>query len=62
MDASQLIKHIEHAADVSSSAPKEEERIRLLAACEKLKGKLESPVEATTRFIFGVFKLIHPEP
>ena len=54
MDASELVKHIQNAADQSPSALKEDERARLLAACEKLKGRLESPLEATVRFIFGV--------
>lgn len=54
MDASELVKHIHHAADQSISVLKEDERACLLAACEKLKGALESPIEATVRFIFGV--------
>ena len=55
MDASELVKHIQHAADQSTtSVLKEDERVCLLAACEKLKGTLESPLEATIRFIFGV--------
>ena len=33
---------------------KEEERLELLAACEKLKGSLESPFEFAIRIIFGV--------
>ena len=33
---------------------KEEERLELLAACEKLKSSLESPFEFATRIIFGV--------
>ena len=28
--------------------------MQLLAACETLKGTLESPLESTVRFIFGV--------
>ena len=33
---------------------KEEERLELLAACEKLKSSLESPLEFAIRIIFGV--------
>ena len=54
MNASELVKSIDHAAGQSPSALKEEERLGLLAACEKLKGVLESPLEATVRFICGV--------
>lgn len=55
MEASELVKHIQHAADQSSSDLKEDERVHLLAACEKLKGTLENLLETTLRFIFGVF-------
>ena len=54
MDASELVKHIQRAADQSPSALKEDERMQLLAACEKLKGTLESSLETIVHFIFGV--------
>lgn len=54
MNASELVASIDYAAGQSSSALKEEERLGLLAACEKLKATLESPAEALVRFVFGV--------
>lgn len=62
MNAGELAKSIDNAAGQSSSALKEEERMGLLAACEKLKGTLENPVEATVRFLFGVFHLNFSKP
>lgn len=55
MDASQLTKTLNDAASQSVSTLGEDERAALLAACENLKRTLESPVEATVRFMFGVF-------
>ena len=60
MDASELVKHIQHAADQSPSALKEDERMQLLAACEKLKGTLEglhTSFYRTSNSAFGHGKL-----
>lgn len=50
----ELIQTLNARSDAPPSDVKGEERAVLLAACEKLKGILESPLEATVRVIFGV--------
>lgn len=54
MSVSELIQTLKARADVPPSDVKEEKRAALLAACEKLKGSLETPLEATVRVVFGV--------
>ena len=54
MSVSELIKTLNATADAPPSNVKEEDRAALLAACEKLKGAFESPLEATVRVIFAV--------
>ena len=54
MDVQDLIRHVTAAAQASPGQVKEEERVELLAACNKLKGALETPLDLTTRVIFGV--------
>ena len=54
MDVSQLTKNLNDAASQSSSNLGEDERVALLTACDDLKRTLETPLEATVRFMFGV--------
>ena len=54
MNYSELTKTLNDAAGQSVSTLAEDERAALLAACEDLKRTLESPLEATVRFMFGV--------
>ena len=55
MNHSELIKTLNDAAAQSVSTLGEDERATLLRACENLKATLESPLEATVRFMFGVY-------
>ena len=54
MNSSDLKLDITAAADGSYGSLEETERVGLLAACEKLKKTLESPLEVTSRVVFGV--------
>lgn len=54
MSVSELIQTLNARADAPPSDVKEEERAALLAACEKRKGTLKSPLETTVRVVFGV--------
>ena len=54
MDVEELIKNFTAAASAPPGQVKEAERVELLAACNKLKGALETPLDLTTRVIFGV--------
>ena len=54
MDVRELIKNVEAGASTPPGQVKEEERVELLAACNRLKGALETPLDLTTRVIFGV--------
>ena len=54
MAAQSLTKDI-IAATAGSLGPLDEtQRTELLAACDKLKGTLEDPLEMTSRILFGV--------
>lgn len=53
MSASELVDSTNAAAG-SALELKEEERLTLLVACERLKLKLENPGEATFRVLFAV--------
>lgn len=53
MSASELLKSI-HAVIDSPAAIPEDQRKELLAAAEKLRGKLENPMEAGIRFFTAV--------
>lgn len=54
MSVSELIQTITAAADARSRDINNEERMQLLAACQKLERALETPYEAHVRIIFGV--------
>ena len=54
MDVKELIKNVTTASSAPAGQIKEEMRIELLAACNKLKGALETPLDLTIRVIFGV--------
>ncbi|MCJ1311746.1 hypothetical protein MMC25_005419 [Agyrium rufum] len=53
MAATELINSINAAADGAPLELEESERAELLAACDRLKGKLGNPFEATLRFVFA---------
>jgi hypothetical protein len=53
MSVPDLIKSI-HAAAGAPSVFNEEERTNLLAACERLRGRLESPRDEARRILFAV--------
>lgn len=54
MSVSELIKTLNATADALPPDVKEEDRAALLAACDKLKRSLETPLETTVRVIFAV--------
>ena len=54
MSVSDVIQTLNATADAPPSNVTEEERAGLLAACDMLRASLESPVEATVRFVFAV--------
>ena len=54
MTISELIKSINDTADSPDHVNKEE-RLELRTACERLRGSLESPLDASMRFGFAVF-------
>lgn len=54
MSVSELIQTLNATADAPPSNVTEEERAALLAACDKLKGILENPLEAIVRIVFAV--------
>lgn len=54
MDVSELIKSISAGANAPHDGVKEEERVQLIAACDMLKGSLETPLDITKRIIFSV--------
>lgn len=47
MNFSELIKTINTAADASHDGIEEADRLELIAACKKLQGNLENPLEKT---------------
>lgn len=57
MDVKEFIKNVEAADSAPPGQVKEEERVELLVACNKLREVLETPLDLTTRVIFGVESL-----
>jgi hypothetical protein len=57
MNASELIKAINAAADTPPADLTEVDRSQLLAACSKLRTALEDPIEFTTRIPMAVFQI-----
>ncbi|KAF2459112.1 S-adenosyl-L-methionine-dependent methyltransferase, partial [Lineolata rhizophorae] len=58
MDTSDLTKSIAAAADATPQNMTDEERMKLLAACNKLSRSLEGPLDATLRITSGPFEAI----
>lgn len=60
MSFSDIIKLVNEAVGTlpSGNDVKNEERMELIAACERMKASLESPLEFVTRIIFGVNYLL----
>lgn len=55
MSVTDLIQTLQNMAETETvSALEEQERKQLLQACDRLKSKLESPVDLTTRLVFSV--------
>ena len=56
MSLSSIIESVNTAIDAlpDKSGIKNEERVELLAACERLKAALETPFELVARIVFGV--------
>jgi len=54
-DVSNILKTINEAINSLPGNLKEEDRLAILAATGKLQEKLETPLEAFIRFMFGVF-------
>ena len=59
MNVSELVKTINHATTQNPTPMNESERVNLVAACDSLKNSLESLLEATIRFLFGVLRNPH---
>ena len=64
MGAAELTREIVAAADGSLGTLEESQSAELVAACERLKVTLESPLELTSRILFGVSHslLLFPVP
>ena len=60
MTISELIKTINDTADCPDHVS-QEERLELRTACERLRGSLESPLDASLRFGFAVFSSNLPQ-
>jgi len=54
IEVSEILKTINSTSDGLPTDLKEEDRLALLTATSKLQEKLESPLEAFLRFMFGV--------
>lgn len=64
--SSPILSETINAAIESALTLPEEERLAVLVACDKLKAKLENPVEKTMRIVFAVsatlyFSQFHPD-
>ena len=57
MQPKELAQAIQAAAKGSLGQMHEEQRLELLAACGKLKGSLETPLEASQRIALSVLRL-----
>ncbi|KAL8687847.1 MAG: hypothetical protein Q9218_006092 [Villophora microphyllina] len=53
MDTPELVKSINDVAGRPVEGFNESERLNIIAACDNLKGTLETPLEATVRVMFG---------
>ena len=60
IDVSELVKMMNDAAALTSIHFAEDERMKLLTACANLRASLETPFEATIRFMFGVLEPSFP--
>jgi hypothetical protein len=60
MATSDLTEQLLKLAAAPPTMASDAERQALMAACEKAKSSLETPLEATVRFMFGV--RLHPFP
>ena len=58
MDVSEAIKHLHAATSMSPSSITEEDRQKMLKACEALRMSLESPMELAMRVLFSVTPLV----
>ena len=60
MNTTSLIQSITAAADGSLDGIENEDRIQLMTACDQLRRSLETPLEASERFLFGV-RILPPD-
>ena len=58
MDAARLLHDLTNAVHTPTNDVAPGDRAALMAACDKLKQHLESPMEATIRLAFGVRTVI----